>query len=183
MHTHTHACTHTRTCTHTLNTVDTVNLHLLDLLNAKLSLERYWRGPRSQEVGGGRTISNATPSPPEWFLHWDGQCWESFECFINCEGQCHKMVSANHNFGRERRAKAQKLTTSIYLPNNLPSGQTSSQDIVDQMLYFDAFLVMDRCFLWQCQAFLCSFSWLACRICAKCYVWTGHRLILSYFYT
>ena len=74
-----------------------------------------------------------------------------------------------------------KLTSSIYHPNNLPSGQTNSQDIVDQMLYF-AFVVMDRCFLWQCQAFLCPFSWLACKTCAKWYVWTGHRLILSYFY-
>lgn len=38
---------------------------LFDLFNAELSSESYWwGGPRSQEVGDGRTIPNATLSLP-----------------------------------------------------------------------------------------------------------------------
>ena len=33
---------------------DVVRLRSLDLFNAELSPERYWRGPRYQEMEGGR---------------------------------------------------------------------------------------------------------------------------------
>ena len=38
-----------------------------DFLNSKLSLERYWQGPRPLEVG--EAIPNATLSSPERLLH------------------------------------------------------------------------------------------------------------------
>ena len=38
----------------------------LNLFNAELSPKRYWRGPRSQEMGGEKeTVSSVTLSPPE----------------------------------------------------------------------------------------------------------------------
>ena len=50
--------------------------------------------------------------------------------FHNCEGQCHKKVSTDHNFSRERRAKADSNRgPSAYQPNTLPLGQTGSQRV------------------------------------------------------
>ena len=48
--------------------------------------------------------------------------------FHNWEGQSHKTVSRNHNFGRERKAEADSnRSPSAYHPNALPRGQTGSQ--------------------------------------------------------
>jgi len=44
---------------------DAVHLCSLDLFNAELSLERYWRGRRCQKMEGGRNYIYL--SPPEWF--------------------------------------------------------------------------------------------------------------------
>ena len=47
--------------------------------------------------------------------------------FHNCDGQCHKTVSTDHNFWRERRAEADlNRGPSAYQPNALPLGQTGS---------------------------------------------------------
>ena len=47
--------------------------------------------------------------------------------FHNCEGQSHKTVSTDHNFWRERRAKADSnRSPSAYQPNALPLGHTGS---------------------------------------------------------
>ena len=47
--------------------------------------------------------------------------------FHNCEGQSQKTVSTDHNFWRERRAKADSnWGPSAYQPNALPPGQTGS---------------------------------------------------------
>ena len=44
----------------------------------------------------------ATLSPPEPLLNYDGQRWDPFQCFIDCERQSHKTVSTYHNlFWRE----------------------------------------------------------------------------------
>ena len=52
----------------------------LNLFNVELSHERYWLGPRSQEVGGGETIpSSITLSGPVWFSVTAG----SFESHFN----------------------------------------------------------------------------------------------------
>ena len=37
----------------------------LNLFNTELSVKRYWRGPRAQEVGKRETIPTMTLSPPE----------------------------------------------------------------------------------------------------------------------
>ena len=47
--------------------------------------------------------------------------------FHNCEGQSRKTVYTDHNFRRERRAKADlNRGPSAYQPNALPLGQTGS---------------------------------------------------------
>ena len=47
--------------------------------------------------------------------------------FHNCEGQSQKTVSTDHNFWRERRAKADSNRgPSAYQPNTLLLGQTGS---------------------------------------------------------
>ena len=45
--------------------------------------------------------------------------------FHNCEGQSHKTVFTDHNFGKERRAEADSNRgPSANQPNALPLGQT-----------------------------------------------------------
>ena len=96
--------------------------------------------------GGGDTeggeewdyIPITTLSPPEWLLHQDGQQWETFWCFINCEGQSqasfincegqsHKPVSTDHNFWRELTAEVDSnRSPSAHQPKALTLGQTGS---------------------------------------------------------
>ena len=47
-------------------------------------------------------IPIVTQSPPEWLLLYDGQQWQAFYCFINCEEQSHKTVSTNHILFEEK---------------------------------------------------------------------------------
>ena len=63
----------------------------------------YWQGPRSLEVGEeGDYIPIATLSPPEWFLHYDGQWWETvLMVHLLWGAESQKRVSTNHNFLRE----------------------------------------------------------------------------------
>ena len=56
--------------------------------------------------------------------------------FHNCEGQSHKTVSTDHNFGRERRAEADSNQgPSAYQPNALPLGQTGSRHMLTCAVY------------------------------------------------
>ena len=49
--------------------------------------------------------------------------------FHNCEGQSHKTVSTDHNFGRERRTEADSNPgPSAHQLNALPLGQTRSRE-------------------------------------------------------
>ena len=72
------------------------------------------RDPR--RLGKGKTVPNATLSPPEWF------CIE----FMNHEGKSPKTVSINHNFWREKTAKSNQGPCA-YLYSTLPLGQISCQ--------------------------------------------------------
>ena len=88
------------------------------------------RRVRRRYGGGGRGdyIPITTLSPPEWLLHWDGQWWEPFSCFIDCEGQSQKTISPDHNCWRERRAKVDlNWGPSAYQPNTFSLGQTGSR--------------------------------------------------------
>ena len=65
-----------------------------------------WKERRMKVVGVGRDyIPLATLSPSEWLLHYEGQPWQPFHCFIHCEGQGHKTVSTDRNFWRERKTE------------------------------------------------------------------------------
>ena len=80
--------------------------------------------------GGGEEsgdyIPIATQSPQEWLMHYRWAATRDI-LFRNCEGQSHKTVSTDHNFWRERRAKADSNRgPSAYQPNALPLGQTGS---------------------------------------------------------
>ena len=73
-------------------------------------------------------------SSPEWLLHYDGQRWEAFLCFINCDGQSHKPVSTNHVFEEKGEPKWNRakdlLHTSLTLtagPNRLTGWASSSR--------------------------------------------------------
>ena len=49
--------------------------------------------------------------------------------FHKCEGQSHKTVSTDHNFGRERRTEADSNRgPSAYQTNALPLGQTGARE-------------------------------------------------------
>ena len=58
------------------------------------------------EVGGGRlyTYRYAVTNRMTSALRWTAM--RAILMFHNCEGQSHKTVSTDHNFGRERRAEA-----------------------------------------------------------------------------
>ena len=98
--------------------------------------EEALAGTEIPECGGKRETTLGTRlSPPEWLQHWGGQRWEPFTCFINCDGQSHNTVSADHNCWRERRAEAESnRDPSAYQPkgvtNALPFGQTGSRSII-----------------------------------------------------
>ena len=84
------------------------------------------------EVGEEREYTPiATPSPPGWLLHLDGQRWEPFECFINCKGQSHNTVSTNRNLFEEKGEPKRESNRgpSAYQPNALPLGQTGSNTL------------------------------------------------------
>ena len=68
----------------------------LNVFNAELSPKRYWRGPRSQEVGEeGDYIPNATLSPPGC----DESCFNvSLTVKKKITRQCHTVYYKHHNF-------------------------------------------------------------------------------------
>ena len=78
-------------------------------------------------LGGGRlytyrytVTTRMTPA-----LRWAAM--RAILMFDNCEGQCHKTMSTDHNFLRERRAEAvSNRDPSAYQPNALPLVQTGS---------------------------------------------------------
>ena len=81
----------------------------LNWFNAESSLKRYWRGPRSEEVGVRRRLylTLYTLSPPEEHLHFKMGSNEShFKVSLIVRGKVTKTVSSDHNFWRERRAEA-----------------------------------------------------------------------------
>lgn len=96
--------------------------------NAELSLEMYLTVTNSDPRWGYGEFPEVylTVTPQTILLHWDTQQCESFEYFVNSEGQSHKMVSTNHNFWKERTVKAESdQSPSVYQPSTFPQGQTS----------------------------------------------------------
>ena len=81
--------------------------------------------------GGGKGvyIPIATLSRPEWFLHYDGQRWEPFQCFSRKRwAKSQDSVHKPQPFWRERKAEAvSNRGPSASQPNTLPLGQTGSQ--------------------------------------------------------
>ena len=62
--------------------------------------------------------------------------------FHNCEGQSHKTVSTDHNFWRERRAKADwHRSPSAYQPNTLLLGQTGSLVWLKSVLFLNMIII------------------------------------------
>ena len=97
------------------------------VLNVHRNRKAYWGvgGGRGVEVGGGRLYTfrytlttRMTPAEIRAIL-----------MFHNCEGQSHKTVSTDNNFGSKRRAETDSNRgPSAYQPNALPLGQTGSQE-------------------------------------------------------
>ena len=81
------------------------------------------------EVGGGGGDYNLSLH----FHHQNDLCIKvgrnksHFNVSVGSDGQSHKTVPTDHNFWRERRAKADlNQGPSAYQPNALPLGQTGS---------------------------------------------------------
>ena len=73
----------------------------LNWFNAESSLKRYWRGPRSEEVGVRRRLylTLYTLSPPEELLHFKMGSNEShFKVSLIVRGKVTKTAFINHNF-------------------------------------------------------------------------------------
>ena len=71
----------------------------LNMFNAKLSLKRYRRGPRSQEVGeeGDYTQRCTVTTGMTLAMKMDSDESHFNECRCS-EGQSHKQVSTDHSF-------------------------------------------------------------------------------------
>ena len=63
-------------------------LDWLNVVNAELLPERYWRGPKSQEEGDCTFLASNSKMGND----------ESLQCFINYKWQSHETMSTNHNF-------------------------------------------------------------------------------------
>ena len=85
--------------------------------------------------GRGRSYTNCYTVTTGMTPAWRWAAVRAILMFHNCEGQSHKTVSTDHNFWRERTAKADSNRgPSAYQPSTLPLGQTDSRGFVDSGL-------------------------------------------------
>ena len=80
------------------------------------------------EVGQERDYIHIATLSPTPALRWEAmRAIFTFSCFINCEGQSHKTMSANHNLfeekGEPKRNRAEALLLTI--PNATCGRKTS----------------------------------------------------------
>ena len=99
---HAHACTltHTHWYTHTQMFSSAPKFfHLLDMFNNKLSLGRYWQGPRCQVVEEGRGEDSAWHYTviARMILHWDGQWCQPPNVSFIVEEQSHTPTVSHSN--------------------------------------------------------------------------------------
>ena len=89
----------------------------LNMFNTHLILERYWQGPKSQEVG---EEGDCTLSPLEWFyikMCRGDAAVKAILMFLSLLETKAQRLSVN-NFWRERRAEAEwNQGPSAYRPN------------------------------------------------------------------
>ena len=90
--------------------------------------------------------------------------------FHNCEGQSRKTMPTDHNFWRQRRAKADSnRCPSAYQPNALPLGQTGSQESTVSGRGHSTVVISDRD--WQHRRLNCRTPFKAEPVTALIHEW------------